>query len=97
MLVLATTFAAFAAETPTQVSAKPDTAEAAAATREPLTKAEARKIARAYIKENDMPGAQVGKIERSGDKMRVRLQSVEGIPITTLVIDVATGKVAGRG
>lgn len=75
-----------------QVAAK----EPATITRtEPVTKAEARDIAKAWMQENNLKRGRVGDIRPNDGRFLVEIQNADGIRITTLKIDAATGKVGG--
>ncbi len=75
-----------------QVAAK----EPVAVTRtEPVTKAEARDIAKAWMKENNLRMGRVGDIRPNDGRFLVEIQSADGVRLTTLKIDAATGKVGG--
>lgn len=63
---------------------------------EALTASDARRIARDYIKDQDMRNARVGEIRQRQGKFHVQLTSPEGFPISQIVIDSQTGKVEGK-
>lgn len=88
--VLALSSAASAADP--QIAAKP---EAETASSEALTTSDARKIARDYLKDQNLRSVVVNKVRQRDGKFHVDLTSVEGIPVRTLVIDAKTGKVEG--
>jgi hypothetical protein len=74
-----------------QVAAK----EPAAVTRtEPVTKAEAREIAKTWMQDNNLRRGRVGDIRPNDGRFLVEIQNADGIRLTTLKIDAATGKVS---
>lgn len=93
-IAAATAGSAFAAELPAQVSSRTDVVaqEAQAQARE-VTSADARKIAREYLQANNRPMTKVGNVTKSGDAFKVEVQTIQGIPVTTLLIDAKTGEV----
>ncbi len=99
IVAAAAILSAFALSAPafadTQVAAKPGAETVAAA--EPLSKADARKVARDYLKDTDQRGLSAGKIKERDGKFHVELVNLGGVTVGTLVIDAATGKVETAG
>ncbi|MFV3075969.1 hypothetical protein [Niveispirillum fermenti] len=84
--------AAHAADT-AQVAAKEP---AATVTRtEPVSNSEARDIAKAWMKENDIRFGRVGNIRKQKGMLMIELQSADGIRFKTLQVDPATGEIVG--
>lgn len=73
-----------------QVAAKEP---AAAARTEPVKSAEARDIARTWMKDNNYRYGRVGDIRQKGDHFLVELKSADGIRFATLKINAATGEI----
>lgn len=67
------------------------TPEAVTATEANVSRSDARKIAKEFIKEKGIRGARVGEVSPSGDGYTVVLESLTGIPFRELKID-NTGK-----
>jgi len=90
--LVAAAFAGPAAAAPDKAAGTART-EAAA---ERIDASEARRIARDYLKANDIRNARVTGVREVEDGFRVELRSVEGIPLSPLMLD-AQGKVKGQG
>lgn len=95
-IAAATAGSAFAAELPAQVSSRTDVVAQEAQARE-VTSADARKLAREYLQANNRPMTKVGNVTKSGDAFKVEVQTIQGIPVTTLLIDAKTGEVKPKG
>lgn len=93
MSALALPSAAFATEA--QLATKPEVTSVTPSTTAPeaITSSDARRIAMDYLKDQDMKVARVGKVRKGEGKFHVQVMRADGIPIGTLVIDAATGKI----
>ncbi|MBP7338317.1 hypothetical protein [Niveispirillum sp.] len=74
-----------------QVAAKEPAATVART--EPVSSAEARDIARTWMKTNNYRFGRVGDVRKKDDVFLVELKSADGIRFATLKIDVATGQI----
>ncbi|MFV3130730.1 hypothetical protein [Niveispirillum sp. KHB5.9] len=74
-----------------QVAAK-EPASAVART-EPVTTAEARDIAKTWMKNNNYRFGRVGDVRSKDGLLQVELKSADGIRFATLKIDPATGQI----
>ncbi|QJE73098.1 hypothetical protein HHL28_08405 [Aerophototrophica crusticola] len=72
----------------------PGRGEATAATAQPMTMSEAKQVARAHLKETKNKGW-LGTGRQVDGKYHFKVESREGVPLGTIVVDPATGKVEG--
>lgn len=59
----------------------------------PLTASEARKVVREHMEAKKMRNVRIGDTRQADGRYHVKIQSADGIPVGTVVVDAATGKV----